>query len=545
MASAPGSSQACSTLSSAQLRALAFVATREEYGKLARVVDTLIGRTGRSLKLPRAPMIFGENQSNEEGGHAATVSRSSTRLFALIYSLAALYEFLLSLIRRKKFSTVLRSLSSLSALRLASAVSLYSTLYRLLLPSLSSFLPTLSPPASPSSSFPLSLTSLKRRTLNSNAVPPFLAGVAASPALLLEGRGQRRVTIALYAFTRAVHGLVGVAGTKGWISKAMREGRWWWGGHLIFAASNAILLHSFVYTPTTFPPTYSSFILRFSSAYLPSPSSSSSSRTTWPTPRALVDGIATSSRLHYPAFISPLLHPSSKKGFVVDVEGAGARALDAIRPVLDDRAHPGHSRLTCAFLHPEEVGCWEVFARFVKGEFKGASKFFGALAVLGTLTRWKKFLREPEEGIYRALLSTITSSAFLSLSLGTAWSTICFFQHYLPGHFIPTKRFYLQGFLAGLWVRLVGAQRSTDLGLYSARLAIQCAWDVLVQKGRVQNIRNGEVLYFGLSMGVLLALHEANPEALQSKLVRSALRRVGGPSLAEVAAEKEKEERKK
>jgi hypothetical protein len=32
--------------------------------------------------------------------------------------------------------------------------------------------------------------------------------------------------------------------------------------------------------------------------------------------------------------------------------------------------------------------------RFVKGEFLGASKFFGALAILGTLTRWKKFLRE-------------------------------------------------------------------------------------------------------------------------------------------------------
>lgn len=37
---------------------------------------------------------------------------------------------------------------------------------------------------------------------------------------------------------------------------------------------------------------------------------------------------------------------------------------------------------------------------------------------------------------------------------------------------------------------------------------------------------------------------QANPEALQSKLVRSALRRVGGPSLAEVEAGKEKEGKK-
>lgn len=97
--------------------------------------------------------------------------------------------------------------------------------------------------------------------------------------------------------------------------------------------------------------------------------------------------------------------------------------------------------------------------------------------------------RRPEEGIYRALLSTITSSAFLSLSLGTAWSTICLFQHCLPNHFLPTKRFYLQGFLAGLWVSLVGAGRSTDLGLYSARLALQTWWEVLVKSGKVRNIR--------------------------------------------------------
>lgn len=140
-----------------------------------------------------------------------------------------------------------------------------------------------------------------------------------------------------------------------WVSSALTPG-----STRYHRTANAILLHAFVYAPSTFPQAYSSFILRFSSAYLPSPPSAS---TPWPTPRALVDAIATSSHLHYPAFISPLLHPSSKKGFIVHVEGTGRKILETIRPVLDDRAHPGHSRLTCAFLHPEEVGCWDVFAR--------------------------------------------------------------------------------------------------------------------------------------------------------------------------------------
>lgn len=224
------------------------------------------------MKLPRAPMIFGESQSNEEGyGDLARSTRLCDLLTCTLlqwtcrYSLSLKYTSLcphllgssplrdppqprsaqevslpssrLSLCSSMtsalthRLSTILRSLSTLSSLRLASAISLYSTLYRLLLPSLTSFLPTLSPPASPS----LSLTNLTRRTLTSKALPPFFVGVAASPAMLLEGRGQRRVTIALYALTRAVHGLVGVAGSKRWISKGMREGRWWWGGHLVFA----------------------------------------------------------------------------------------------------------------------------------------------------------------------------------------------------------------------------------------------------------------------------------------------------------------------
>lgn len=50
----------------------------------------------------------------------------------------------------------------------------------------------------------------------------------------------------------------------------------------------------------------------------------------------------------------------------------------------------------------------------------------------------------PESGIFAAVTSTVTSSAFLSLSIGTAWSTICLIQKYLPNSFLPTKRFYLQ-----------------------------------------------------------------------------------------------------
>ena len=120
-----------------------------------------------------------------------------------------------------------------------------------------------------------------------------------------------------------------------------------------------------MYDPSTFPAAYSNFILRYSSAYLPSRPHPSLSAT-WPTRREIVDALAACTQLRYPACVSPLLFPnSSSKGFELPAgvsEGA-RQALEKIRPILDISAHPGHGRLTCAMLHPEERSCWNVFAR--------------------------------------------------------------------------------------------------------------------------------------------------------------------------------------
>ena len=106
-----------------------------------------------------------------------------------------------------------------------------------------------------------------------------------------------------------------------------------------------------------------------------------------------------------------------------------------------------------------------------------------------TLTLSHMLNHRPSTGLTRALSSTVLSSAMVSLSLGTAWSSICLFQQYLPRTFLPTKRWLLQGFLAGLWVRLVGKARSTDLGMYAARMAVQTGWEVAVTRRRVKNVR--------------------------------------------------------
>ncbi|SCV70116.1 BQ2448_1510 [Microbotryum intermedium] len=521
--------------------------------------DRLVIRLGSRLPLPRRPSDEAHVKrfiSNEDQLEPV-VSRHATRLLALVFTFGVVYEnLLLGLLRRQKLSSILRSLRVSSSLRLASFVAGFSAVYRLVLSRLRPILPDYASDSEIDKGRQqlISLRRIRNKLLLSNALPPFLAALIASPVMLLEPRGQRRVTISVYALTRALHGLIVGAGKKRWLSQAMIEGRWWWGGHLVFALANGLLLHSFVYNPSTFPTAYSNFILRFSSAYLPARPAQLPTSAPWPTQKETVAAIAESSRLRWPAFVSPLIHPSAPRSFDNPI-------LDKMTPILD-RTHPGHSRLVCAFLHPDQTGCRSVASNFIIREAVSASKFFGALSLLGLLIRWKKSLRTPDESIYRALLSTTTSSLFLSLSLGTSWSMICALQHYLPNSFLKTKRFFVQGFLAALWVGLVGGQRATDLGLYASRTAIQCVWDTAVAKKKIKSIPHGDVIVFALSMSTLMALHDvsvphspslrpskllklffffcftpqAHPASSNSAFVRGALNRIGGPSHAEEKA---------
>lgn len=179
------------------------------------------------------------------------VSRSVIRLFAIVYTSAALYDLVIGIVKSRGKQSVSQNsfdvpllcpltlcfafrrlpqalknaMLSMSSLRLAAFVSTYSAIYRLLLPRLTNLLPTLLPGST---------------WLKSHKLPPFLSAVAASPAMLLEPRGPRRVTLALYALTRAAHAGIGAAEHKIWPEdttreRKLRQRQWWWGGHLIFA----------------------------------------------------------------------------------------------------------------------------------------------------------------------------------------------------------------------------------------------------------------------------------------------------------------------
>lgn len=140
-----------------------------------------------------------------------------------------------------------------------------------------------------------------------------------------------------------------------------------------------MLLHAFVYDPETFPTSLSSFILKYSGAYLPDRPATLPASALFPSRREIVNAIASASQSQYPAFR--------------DVNSLCADpAISQILPILATSLTYKQDQLVCAFLHPHR-SCANNAGTFVQKEFVGAAKFFSVLAFAGSLLRYKKTLK--------------------------------------------------------------------------------------------------------------------------------------------------------
>ncbi|KAJ3210751.1 hypothetical protein HK099_008183 [Clydaea vesicula] len=65
-----------------------------------------------------------------------------------------------------------------------------------------------------------------------------------------------------------------------------------------------------------------------------------------------------------------------------------------------------------------------------------------------------------------------------------------------------------------MMVLLEAPGRRLELALYCLPRALESLWNCLVKKGVLRNIRNGELIYFSLSMGVIMTLYQHDPESI-------------------------------
>lgn len=84
---------------------------------------------------------------------------------------------------------------------------------------------------------------------------PYAPAIGASLAgfmLAVYPADQLRVTVAIYALTRAAEFAYNLAESEGWIWKNV-ERPWWWGSWLLFPVASGQLLSAFVFDRECFP----------------------------------------------------------------------------------------------------------------------------------------------------------------------------------------------------------------------------------------------------------------------------------------------------
>ncbi|CAO1630559.1 unnamed protein product [Sympodiomycopsis kandeliae] len=390
-----------------------------------------------------------------------------------------------------------------------------------------------------------SVLTLRRKALNrfigiikGRAGVASLAALLASPlslSLLPGGDAFPTASIGLYLFTHSSSSLYNEGRSRGsrlvsWIPS-------WCDSSLLYAIGNGQLLWAFLFEQETFPQGYGNVILSKSSTYITPKPSHLPPDINWPSRRTIADHVAilaspSSTTSPFPSFTSPLLSSLSPTKYPTS-------PFEAINPILDySPAHPAHTQLLCAMLHPKNPSCKQTLFTHFKSEWLPSAKFTGAFVLLtSVLFKSKRWAKDPETELFKVFVAILQGATVITGSIGTAWSMTCFLQQYLPRTFLPRARFFLNGLVSGIFILAVPKARRRELGLYVARMSAGSTWQILEKKGKVKPIPNGQRILLATALAILAGLYEVQSEHL-SKATRGAAKRIFGQPIQEAPAER-------
>ncbi|KAI5782685.1 hypothetical protein EDC01DRAFT_619240 [Geopyxis carbonaria] len=337
---------------------------------------------------------------------------------------------------------------------------------------------------------------------------PALAASVSGLALAIHPKIERRVTIAAYALVKAMEFYYNRLEDKGYFQNRP----WWFGSWLLFPLTSGQLLYTFIFDRDCFPPEYGSFITKYSQEYLQARPASLPVSQPWPGPHTVLDSLSKIATLRYPPFTSPILFPDAR---------ALPASLAAITPVVAP-AHPSITSLQCALLHPAEPSCLKTYIHFWASELPRIIKFLAAVYSLAYLPRYRRVLSHPFTTLQKLLQATGRTSLFITGALGSAWAANCLFQKLLPRTLLPKSRFFLAGLLGGTWAFADRAAGRANF-LYSFRIFLVSAWKVLVKRGWVRSVRNGDVALFVLALAAINCVYDKDPGAVGGAAARRGL----------------------
>ena len=165
------------------------------------------------------------------------------------------------------------------------------------------------------------------------------------------------------------------------------------------------------------------------------------------------------------------------------------------------------------------------------------ARFFLVIySAMNIIPRFKSFYHSPLQTFNRILSTVLRMSIFTTGSISTAWASICFFQQYLPRHILATQRFFLGGFIAGLWA-WVERKRGRSVFLYSARVSVDSLWKVGVKRRWWKAMKGGDVWLFVLALMVSGVVYERDATAVRERQWRKGLSWVRGEGWRDWALE--------
>ncbi|KAI0008355.1 hypothetical protein F4779DRAFT_452440 [Xylariaceae sp. FL0662B] len=477
----------------------------------ASVSDKDAGRKGKG----KEKATSGSGAANRGDSYNARAIRHALRVFIATGVSMKTYESVMARIKGQKQTAGPKKqpFYKSSTLRLSLSLSTILLLYRLLFRFLTRLRThLLDPSAAPFRS----RNPRAAQTLTS----PYAPAVGASLAGLALGiypSQQLRVTVAIAAIFRALEfgwnlcedegfiwGWKARAGGKGMIR---RERPWWFGSWMLQPLAFGQLLHATVFDRESSPVGFLDFVWKNTTTYLHNaPKNLPAGIVKWPNAWDIADNLAEMARLNWPSFVSPTLFPD---------QPTLPPSLSAVAP-LTAQAHPLITSLSCATLHPSDPSCLRTYLTFWVRSFPRTGRFFLLFYSALLLPRYKMLYNAPVQLLQRLLARTLRMSTFATGAISTAWASICLLQAWLPRTLLPTQRFFLGGFLAGLWA-FIERRDGRAVFLYSARTSLDSLWKVGIKRRWWRAMRGGDVWLFVLALAVTGAVYERDARAIRER----------------------------
>jgi len=470
----------------------------------------------------------------------ARAVRHALRVFIITNVGMKAYEALMARIKGGQGALTAKSKEPFfksATMRLSMSLSTILLLYRLLF----RFLNRLRAHLLDASATPFRQRNPRTAQALTSPIAPAVGASLAGLALGVYPSSQFRLSVAIYTIFRALEfgwnmlegegsiwGFRARAGGKGLIKN---ERPWWWGSWLLQPLAFGQLFHAAIFDRDCAPAPLLTLLFKGSSTYLQEAPANLPASMEWLDPAGIADNLAEMAKLKWPSFVSPAMFPGQQ---------TLPASLVALAP-LTAQAHPLITSLSCATLHPGDPSCARTVLTFWAQTLPRVGRVLILVYSLMMLPKFKLLYNSPLYLINKLLGKSLRMSTFVTGSLSTFWASICFFQAWLPRKFLATQRFFLGGFLAGLWA-FIERKSGHGMFMYTARASVDSLWKVGVKRRWWKAMRGGDVWVFVLALAVTGAVYERDAAAIREASWRKGVSWLQGTDYRDWGFEEEDEE---